>query len=89
MRGHPAAGVGNAHGYDDRAILRDAVEKKANKAHETHGHPLELLVYYDGVFHGGAQREIARGAFAELQEEFNGRWRRMWLYDAPSKEVLG
>jgi hypothetical protein len=81
-------GVGEFHVYDDRATLRETVERKARKDHQTDGHPLDLLIYYDGVFNAVATFRHLEATFRELQAEYRQRWRGIWLYDSSSGRVL-
>jgi hypothetical protein len=81
-------GVGGAHSYDDKAILRRAVERKATARHVTQGAPLSLLAYYDGVFHELGSFDWVRATFEQLVEEYAARWHSMWLFDWPKKALL-
>jgi hypothetical protein len=81
-------GVVAAQAYDDRSILRVAVERKASATHETGGQPLSLLVYYDGVFHALGSFTFIESTFRALQAQYHGRWNAIWLYDRNKKEVL-
>jgi hypothetical protein len=80
--------VGTPHWYDDKAIIREAVERKAAKAHETGGLRLDLLVYGDGVFHALGTLDHVRTTFAELQAQYAECWNALWLYDRSTRDVL-
>lgn len=82
-------GVGEAHVYDDRAMLRDTVERKAAAKHETKGDRFDLLLYYDGVFHAVTTFRHIEATFRELQARYSGRWAAIWLYDRSSRRFLG
>jgi hypothetical protein len=81
-------GIVPAHSYDDCAILGEAVERKADVAHKTDGNPLDLLVYYDGVFHTLTSFDLIEPLFRALQAKYRTRWRAIWLYDRNRKTVL-
>src|SRR5262245_45571448 len=40
-----------ADSYDDRIALRETIERKAAKSHQTDGRPFVLVIYIDGVYH--------------------------------------
>jgi hypothetical protein len=82
-------GVGRAQAYNDEVSLRDAVARKAASNHETDGAPLDLIVYYDGVFHPVPSFEWVEATFRELQAEYRERWNAIWLYDRTTKCFLG
>jgi hypothetical protein len=81
-------GAGEAHVYNDELTLRATVARKAASSHETGGAPLDLIVYYDGVFHPALSFESVESTFRELQAEYRGRWNAIWLYDRRTKQVL-
>ena len=81
--------VGQAHPYDDRQILENAVGRKAGAHHETNGRDLHLLVYYDGVFHAVGGLDVVEPIYRDLQGRFQDRWTAMWLFDQPSGTVIG
>ena len=47
-----------------------------------------MLIYYDGVFHAVGQLEVVKATCRQLQAEYRDQWRRMWLYDRPSRTAL-
>jgi hypothetical protein len=81
-------GVGKAHVYGDRETLTAAVKRKATTTHETHGAPLDLLVYYDGWLVPIPEREVVEPVLKSLRAQYSGRWRTIWLYDRVNKWVL-
>jgi hypothetical protein len=83
------SGVGRAQVYNDEATLRAAVARKAESSHETDGAPLDLVVYYDGVFHPAPEFEWIEQAVSELRAQYCGRWNAIWLYDHTTKRLLG
>jgi hypothetical protein len=73
--------------YDDRAALRETIERKADKRYETEGRPIALLVFIDGVFH--PPRMPVSWAKAVLEKEGpKGRWNSIWLYDVIYDKVI-
>jgi len=83
------SGVGRAQVYSDDAALRAAVARKAESSHETRGAPLDLIVYYDGVFHPVPQFEWIEATARELRAQYRNRWNAIWLYDHTKKRLLG
>jgi hypothetical protein len=69
--------------------LRAAVARKAESSHETGGAPLDLIVYYDGLFHPVPQFEWIEEAAKELRAQYRDRWNAIWLYDHTKKRLLG
>jgi hypothetical protein len=73
--------------YDDRAALREAIERKAAGRYETDGRPLGLLIYIDGLFHPPHMpMRWARAVFEEKGP--TARWTGIWLYDAVYNTVV-
>jgi len=81
-------GVGRPQVYNDEKTLRAAVEQKAAAKHETHGAPLDLIVYYDGMFHPVPSFDWVESTFRSLQAEYRHRWGAIWLYNRTSKQIL-
>jgi len=81
-------GVGRPQVYNDEKTLRAAVERKAAAKHETDGAPLDLIVYYDGVFHPVPSFDWVESAFRSLQAEYRHRWGTIWLYDRTTKQIF-
>jgi hypothetical protein len=73
--------------YDDRAALREAIERKAAGKYQTDGRPIGLLVFIDGVFHPPHMpAPWARAVFEEKGPM--ERWNGIWLYDAVYDTVV-
>ncbi len=73
--------------YDDRAALRQAIERKAASKYETDGRPIGLLIFIDGVFH--PPKMPTPWARAILEEKGpTERWNGIWLYDAVNEKVV-
>jgi len=81
-------GVGRAMSYDDRQMLREAIERKIGKTYKTKGAPFDLLVYYDDAVSPSPLPDLIDSIFRELQNEFHQRWNKIWLYDWPNKQVM-
>lgn len=66
--------------YDDRAALRETIERKASKRYQTHGRPVMLLIYLDGVLHPPRMPPAWASTILEGQgPKFS--WAGIWLYD--------
>ena len=75
-----------ADSYDDRAALRSALDRKANKHYDHQGRPVCLLVWTDGVLH--PQGMPSSWARAILREYGPGsRWSSIWVFDRPRNRV--
>jgi hypothetical protein len=73
--------------YDDRAALKETIERKASKTYQSSGRPVALLIYIDGVLHPPKMRS----AWAQtiLGDEGSKRhWAGIWLYDAASDRIV-
>jgi hypothetical protein len=81
-------GVGQAMSYDDREMLRTAIERKNNKTYKTNGAPIDLLVYYDGVTSPSPLPDLIDETFRSLQTESQTQWNKIWLYDWPNNRIL-
>jgi hypothetical protein len=67
--------------YDDRAALRETIERKAKKNPEKSRRPVGLLIYIDGVFHPAGMPSVwARTILSSYGPQ--QRWTEIWLYDA-------
>lgn len=82
--------VGEFRCFNDEHILVEAVEKKASKQYETNGCPVDLLVYFDGLFHypGYMATSELQPTLDSLQERFKNKWRHIWFYDYANNEHL-
>jgi len=74
--------------YDDREMLRTAIERKNNKTYKTNGAPIDLLVYYDGVTSPSPLPDLIDETFRSLQTESQTQWNKIWLYDWPNNRIL-
>jgi hypothetical protein len=81
-------GVGHVTWYDDRQMLRKAITRKNDKKYETHGAPLDLLVYYDVTISPSPLPELIDSIFHSLQTEFHDQWNKIWLYDWSNNQVM-
>jgi hypothetical protein len=73
--------------YDDRAALRETIERKASKTYQTHGRPVMLLIYIDGALH--PPRMLPALASTILEEQGPKRhWAGIWLYDDAVMDVI-
>ena len=73
--------------YDDRAALKDALDRKAKKHYDTGIRPICLLIRIDGVFHpSGMPASWARPILAAVGP--HSRWREIWLFDEARNTVI-
>lgn len=73
--------------YDDRAALKETIERKARKTHQRLGRPVALLIYIDGVFHPPKMPSSwARTILGNEGPQRN--WAGIWLYDAAYDRII-
>jgi len=80
-------GVGRAMSYDDRQMLREAIERKTGKTYKINGAPFDLLIYYDSAVSPSPLPDLIDSTFRKLQIEFHQYWNKIWLYDWPNNQV--
>jgi hypothetical protein len=73
--------------YDDRAALRQTIERKASKKYQTSGRPVVLLIYIDGIYHPPKMPSVwAQSTLAVEGPKWH--WAGIWLYDAVYDRVI-
>lgn len=73
--------------YDDRAALKETIQRKDRKTYQSSGRPVALLIYIDGVFHPPKMRSAwARPILGD--EGPKRHWAGIWLYDVAYDRII-
>lgn len=73
--------------YDDRAALKETLQRKDRKTYQSSGRPVALLIYIDGVFHPPKMPSAWAGTILR-DEGAKGPWAGIWLYDVAYDRVI-